>query len=74
MSAREEPLSDRLRRGTRPKAVIAVHLYGQPADMDAIVEICARHEMPIITTGGRPQDQQGGGCPAPGPLVTAVSA
>ena len=29
-------------------AVIVVHLYGQPADMDAIVESCARHEVPLI--------------------------
>ncbi|MDP2627644.1 MAG: DegT/DnrJ/EryC1/StrS family aminotransferase [Candidatus Rokubacteria bacterium] len=38
----------RIRRGTRPKAVIVVHLYGQPADMHPIVEICARHEVPLI--------------------------
>ena len=29
-------------------AVIVVHLYGQPADMDAIIEICARHKVPLI--------------------------
>ncbi|MDP3936630.1 MAG: DegT/DnrJ/EryC1/StrS family aminotransferase [Deltaproteobacteria bacterium] len=44
----EQALTDRIHRGTRPKAVIAVHLYGQPADMDAIIEICARHEVPLI--------------------------
>ena len=44
----EEALTDRIRRGTRPRAVIVVHLYGQPADMDAIVEIRARHEVPLI--------------------------
>ena len=44
----EESLTDRIRRGTRPKAVIVVHLYGQPADMDATVEIRARHAVPLI--------------------------
>ena len=44
----EQALTDRIRRGTRPKAVIVVHLYGQPADMDAITEICARHKVPLI--------------------------
>ncbi|MCC6303309.1 MAG: DegT/DnrJ/EryC1/StrS family aminotransferase [Gammaproteobacteria bacterium] len=32
----------------RTKAVIAVHLYGQPADMDAIRAIAARHRVKVI--------------------------
>lgn len=32
----------------RPKAVIVVHLYGQSADMDQIIDICAKHDVPII--------------------------
>jgi pyridoxal phosphate-dependent aminotransferase EpsN len=31
-----------------PKAVIVVNLYGQSADLDPIVEICNRYEVPII--------------------------
>ncbi len=31
-----------------PKAVIVVHLYGQPADMDPILAACARYEVPIL--------------------------
>lgn len=31
-----------------PKAVIIVSLYGQCADMDPLVEICARYNVPII--------------------------
>jgi len=32
----------------RTKAVIAVHLYGQPADMDAVVEVAKRHGLKVI--------------------------
>lgn len=32
----------------RTKAIIAVHLYGHPADMDAINEIAARHDLKVI--------------------------
>ena len=31
----------------RTKAVIAVHLYGQPADMDAIHEVAGRHRLKV---------------------------
>lgn len=31
-----------------PKAVIVVHLYGLSADMDRIVEICKKHNVPLI--------------------------
>lgn len=31
-----------------PKAVIVVHLYGTPAKMDEIMEICEEHQVPII--------------------------
>ena len=34
--------------GKTPKAVIVVHLYGQSADMDKIVDICNRYNVPII--------------------------
>lgn len=32
----------------RTKAIIPVHLYGMPADMDAINTIAARHGLPVI--------------------------
>ena len=32
----------------RTKAVIAVHLYGQPAEMDSILEIARRHGISVI--------------------------
>ncbi|WP_195972262.1 DegT/DnrJ/EryC1/StrS family aminotransferase [Clostridium thermobutyricum] len=31
-----------------PKAVIVVHLYGQPANMDKILEVCNKYNVPII--------------------------
>ena len=32
----------------RTRAIVPVHLYGQPADMDPIVEIAAQHNLMII--------------------------
>ena len=34
--------------GRPPKAVIAVHVLGQPADLGPIVEACGRHRVPLI--------------------------
>ena len=34
--------------GRLPKAVIVVHLYGQSADMDPIMDICNRYNVPLI--------------------------
>ena len=43
-----EALEDSQRSGKLPKAVIAVHLYGMPAKMTEIVDICARYGVPLI--------------------------
>jgi dTDP-4-amino-4,6-dideoxygalactose transaminase len=32
----------------RTKAIVPVHLYGHPADMTAILEIAARHAIPVL--------------------------
>ena len=37
----------------RTKAILAVHLYGQPADMDALMEIGRRHSLPVIEDGSQ---------------------
>lgn len=36
------------RKTARPKAIIVVHLYGMPANMDRIMEIANRYEIPVI--------------------------
>lgn len=33
---------------SRTRAVIAVHLYGQPADIESLADICARHGVKLI--------------------------
>jgi pyridoxal phosphate-dependent aminotransferase EpsN len=38
-----EWLDGRARKNRLPKAVIAVHVYGQSADLDAIAQACERH-------------------------------
>ena len=34
--------------GLHPKAVVVVHVYGMPADMDRILDICNRYGVPVI--------------------------
>ena len=45
-----QKVEDTIRRLTvaRIKAIIAVHLYGHPADMIALTEIAQRHNLPLI--------------------------
>ena len=43
-----ETIERKVREGKRPKAVIPVHLYGQSADLDPILEVCARYDIPVI--------------------------
>jgi dTDP-4-amino-4,6-dideoxygalactose transaminase len=44
----EEALEARARRGRLPKAVVVVHLYGQSADLDAVVRACTRYGVVLI--------------------------
>jgi len=43
-----EALEKRARIGKLPKAVMLVHLYGQCADIDPIVEVCQKYDVPLI--------------------------
>ncbi len=44
----ELAILDRLRHGKKPKAIIVVHLYGMPAQLDRIMEISQKYEIPVI--------------------------
>jgi dTDP-4-amino-4,6-dideoxygalactose transaminase len=46
--ALKRALEDRAHRGQLPKAVVVVNLYGQSADMDAIVALCDVHGVPVV--------------------------
>jgi pyridoxal phosphate-dependent aminotransferase EpsN len=46
--ALKKAFADAKSSGTLPKAVIIVHLFGQSADMDPLVEICETYGVPII--------------------------
>lgn len=43
-----EALRKAFEKYEHPKAVVCVHLYGTPAKLDEIMEICAQHHVPII--------------------------
>ncbi len=43
-----ETIIDRIEKGKKPKAIIAVHLYGMPAKMIEILEIAAEFEIPVL--------------------------
>ena len=44
----EEAIRDRIQKGKKPKAIIVVHLYGMPANMDLIMEIANQYEIPVL--------------------------
>lgn len=44
----EEAIKDRISKGKKPKAIIAVHLYGMPFKVDEIVALSKQYEIPLI--------------------------
>jgi dTDP-4-amino-4,6-dideoxygalactose transaminase len=44
----ERAINDRIAKGKKPKAIIPVHLYGMPANMEAILAIANRYEIPVL--------------------------
>jgi dTDP-4-amino-4,6-dideoxygalactose transaminase len=46
--ALEEAIIDRIAKGKRPKAIIAVHLYGVPCKIEAIRAVADKYEIPIL--------------------------
>jgi pyridoxal phosphate-dependent aminotransferase EpsN len=64
----DEAIADRRRAGARVRAVIAVDLYGQCCDYDALRDVCDRHDVALVqdaaeslgaTYRGRPAGGQG---------------
>lgn len=44
----EDAIKERISKGNKPKAIIAVHLYGMPYKVDELNEISKKYEIPII--------------------------
>jgi dTDP-4-amino-4,6-dideoxygalactose transaminase len=46
--ALETAIQDRISKGKKPKAIIAVHLYGMPYQVDEINAIASTYEIPVL--------------------------
>ena len=46
--ALEEAIVDRIAKGSKPKAIIAVHLYGVPYQIEAIKAISDKYNIPVL--------------------------
>ncbi len=44
----EAAIIDRIEKGNKPKAIILVHLYGMPAQMDRIMAIADQYDIPVV--------------------------
>lgn len=44
----EKAIEDRIAKGKKPKAIVAVHLYGMPYKHDEIQAISKKYEIPVI--------------------------
>lgn len=44
----EKAIRERIMAGKKPKAIIPVHIYGMPANMEAIMNIADRYDIPVI--------------------------
>lgn len=44
----EEAITNRLEKGIKPKAIVAVHLYGMPYNIDAIHAVAKKYDIPIL--------------------------
>lgn len=46
--ALEEAIVDRIAKEKKPKAIIAVHLYGMPFNAEAILAVAGKYQIPVI--------------------------
>jgi len=44
----EEAITDRIAKGKKPKAIIGVHLYGMPFQVDKILAVAEKYGIPIL--------------------------
>lgn len=44
----EIAIKDRIAKGKKPKAIITVHLYGMPYDVEAIHSVANKYEIPVL--------------------------
>src|SRR5690606_82364 len=44
----EEAIQDRIKKGKKPKAIIAVHLYGMPYKVKELKEVAERYDIPVL--------------------------
>lgn len=44
----EIAIKDRISKGKKPKAIVAVHLYGMPYNVEAIHSIASAYEIPVL--------------------------
>lgn len=44
----EQAIQDRIQKGKKPKAIIAVHLYGMPYQVDKVRNIADKYDIPIL--------------------------
>ena len=47
-TALEEAILDRIEKGSKPKVIIAVHLYGVPYKIDEVRAVADKYEIPIL--------------------------
>jgi dTDP-4-amino-4,6-dideoxygalactose transaminase len=57
----EEELEASLKRGRRPKAIVPTDIYGQCADVESILELGKRFEVPVISDSAEALGAQYGG-------------
>lgn len=58
-----ERVEAEIRRGVRIKAVMAVHTYGLPADMDPVLDVAHRHGLKVIEDAAQMHGQKYHGRP-----------
>jgi dTDP-4-amino-4,6-dideoxygalactose transaminase len=46
--ALEQAIQDRIQKGKKPKAIIAVHLYGMPYQIEAVKAVADKYGIPIL--------------------------